>query len=150
MSLENILSVNTGRKTRLRVGRGAGSGRGKTCGRGHKGAGARSGRTKHPLFEGGQCPLWMRLPKRGFSNARHRTVYLPVDVNKASALISGDLTVESIIAAGLAKKKDLIKLVGGTAGVKIDKKITVSVPRVSKPVRAAIEAAGGSVKEINA
>ncbi|NRA40495.1 MAG: 50S ribosomal protein L15 [Planctomycetes bacterium] len=147
MSLEDILTANTGRSNNIRVGRGAGTGRGKTCGRGHKGAGSRSGRTKHPLFEGGQCPLWMRLPKRGFSNARHRTVYQPVRLAKAVAAVDGDLSVESIIAAGLASKKDLIKLVGGD---KIDKKLSARVHRVTKSVRDAIEAAGGSVEEINA
>lgn len=147
MSLEDILSVDTGRKPANRVGRGAGSGNGKTCGRGHKGSGARSGRVKHPLFEGGQMPFWMRIPYRGFSNFRHRVSYQPVKLARAIERVDGDLTVDAIVAAGLAGKKDRIKLVSGS---EVSKKVNVQVHRVTGSVRAAIEKAGGTVEEIDA
>lgn len=147
MSLEDILSVDSGRSQANRVGRGAGSGNGKTCGRGHKGAGSRSGRAKHPLFEGGQMPFWMRLPIRGFSNHRHRVSYLAVKLDRAVERVEGDLTVDALIAAGLAKKNDRIKLVSGEG---VSKKVNVQVHRVTASVRKAIEAAGGKVEEIDA
>ncbi len=144
MSLEDILSVESGRTRRLRVGRGIGSGIGKTCGRGQKGAGARSGgKDQHPLYEGGQFPLWMRLPKRGFSNAVHTTRYQPVQLSAAIERIEGDITVEALVAAGLADDHDNIKLV---AGGKLEQPVTVKVHRVTKSVRSAVEAAGGSVE----
>lgn len=147
MSLEDILSVDSGRRARLRVGRGAGSGIGKTCGRGQKGAGSRSGgKDQHPLFEGGQFPLWMRLPKRGFSNANHTTRYKPVKISEAVARIDGDLTVDAIIAAGLAKDADLIKLVSGAT---LDKAVAVRVHKVTKSVRQAVESAGGTVEVLH-
>ena len=147
MSLEQILSTDTGRKPANRVGRGAGSGNGKTCGRGHKGAGSRSGRAKHPLFEGGQMPFWMRLPIRGFSNHRHRTNYLAVNLARAAERVDGDITVESLIAAGLANKNDRVKLVSGEG---VSKKVNVAVHRVTASVRKAVEAAGGKVEELDA
>lgn len=147
MSLEQILSTDTGRKPANRVGRGAGSGNGKTCGRGHKGAGSRSGRAKHPLFEGGQMPFWMRLPIRGFSNHRHRTSYLAVNLARAAERVDGDITVESLIAAGLANKNDRVKLVSGEG---VSKKVNVAVHRVTASVRKAVEAAGGKVEELDA
>lgn len=147
MSLEQILSTDTGRRLPNRVGRGAGSGNGKTCGRGHKGAGSRSGRAKHPLFEGGQMPFWMRLPIRGFSNHRHRTTYQVVNLARAVERVEGDLTVEALVAAGLANKKDRVKLVSGEG---VSKKVNVAVHRVTASVRKAIEAAGGSVEELDA
>ena len=144
MSLEEILSVNTGRKRRLRVGRGSGSGTGKTCGRGHKGAGSRSGgKDQHPLFEGGQFPLWMRLPKRGFSNFAHTTRYQAVSLAVAIEKVEGDITVDSLVAAGLAGKGSNIKLV---AGEKVEKAVKISVHKVTRSVREAVEAAGGSVE----
>jgi large subunit ribosomal protein L15 len=147
MSLEDILGADTGRSQANRVGRGAGSGNGKTCGRGQKGAGSRSGRVKHPLFEGGQMPFWMRIPYRGFSNFRHRVEYQAVKLAKAIERVDGDLTIDAIIAAGLATKKDRIKLVSGG---EIKKKINVQVHRVTGSVREAIEKAGGTVEEIDA
>jgi large subunit ribosomal protein L15 len=147
MSLEEILSTDTGRSNNNRVGRGPGSGNGKTCGRGHKGAGSRSGRKRHPLFEGGQMPFWMRLPIRGFSNHRHTTRYQAVKLSRALEQVKGDLSIEAIIAAGLAGKNDRIKLVSGT---ELKKKINVQVHRVTKSVREVIEKAGGTVEEIDA
>ncbi len=147
MSLQDILSVDTGRKKANRVGRGPGSGNGKTCGRGHKGAGSRSGTVHRQLFEGGQMPFWMRIPYRGFSNARHTTRYQAVKLAKAVERVDGDLTIDALIAAGLAGKNDRIKLV---SGADVSKKVNVQVHRVTKSVREAIEKAGGTVEEIDA
>lgn len=147
MSIESILTAESGRKRRKRVGRGAGSGVGKTCGRGHKGAGSRSGTVARPLFEGGQMPFWMRLPIRGFSNARHRVSYQPVDLKRAIDRIKGPMTIESLIEAGLARKQQRIKLV---AGYELSSAVEVHVHKVTTSVRSAIEAAGGKVEEIDA
>lgn len=149
MTIEEILTVDSGRRPAKRVGRGAGSGLGKTCGRGQKGEGARSGGTNRgPTFEGGQFPFWMRLPKRGFSNARHTIRYQPVSMAKALDRIEGDsIDAAALIAAGLADAADRIKLVGG---VETARALTVRVHRVTTSVREAITAAGGSVEEIDA
>lgn len=148
MSLEKILSADSGRKGRRRVGRGSGSGVGKTCGRGQKGEGARSGgKNRGPTFEGGQFPFWMRLPKRGFSNVNHTTRYQAIPLARAIARVEGDeISVESLIAAGLADQGELIKLVSGEA---IDKKVVVKVHKVTASVKQAVEAAGGSVEALN-
>ncbi|MBA3700590.1 MAG: 50S ribosomal protein L15 [Planctomycetes bacterium] len=146
MSLNDITSVDSGRQVRKRVGRGIGSGLGKTAGRGSKGEGARTGgKNRGPLFEGGQFPFWMRLPKRGFSNHGHRVVYQTVDLARALARVSGkDLTLEALVKAGLANPGEAIKLVGKA---EVKGKYSVTVNRVSAAVRSAIEAAGGSVVE---
>jgi len=146
VSLSDITSVDTGRKDRRRVGRGIGSGLGKTAGRGSKGEGSRTGgKNRGPLFEGGQFPFWMRLPKRGFSNAGHRNVYQAVTLSRALQRVDGKtITLETLIKAGLANGDESIKLIGKA---EIKGKYTVSVNRVSASVRAAIEAAGGSAVE---
>jgi len=151
-SLKSILTTDTGRQQRRRVGRGLGSGLGKTGGRGQKGEGSRTGgKNRGPLFEGGQFPFWMRLPKRGFSNFDHRRIYHPVDVAKAATRIKGEITLEALVEAGLANKGQPVKLVGGKAegAAKIERKLVVRVNRVSGPAKAAIEAAGGSVTELD-
>jgi large subunit ribosomal protein L15 len=149
MSLNDILVTDTGRKQRRRVGRGLGSGLGKTGGRGSKGAGSRTGGlTAGPMFEGGQFPFWKRLPYRGFTNFKHQVKFLAVDLGRALERVKGsDLSLNSLIAAGLAHEGQLIKLVGGT---EVSRKMTVSVHRVTASVRSAIEAAGGSVVELHA
>lgn len=149
MSLQEILEVDTGRRKHQRVGRGSGSGIGKTCGRGQKGAGARSGTKVIPyaLFEGGQCPLHMHLPRRGFSNFAHRKSYQPISLATAVERVDGDITLDSLIGAGLANKGERIKLVSGS---KLDAGVKVEVHKVTKSVREAIEAAGGSVVELDA
>ncbi len=151
MSLESILSANSGRKFLKRVGRGAGSGLGKTCGRGHKGAGSRSGgKDQHPLYEGGQFPLWMRLPKRGFSNANFTRRYVAVQLAEALKRVDGDITVEALVAARLADDKALIKIVSGNDSAVENAGVSITVHRVTKSVRTAVEAAGGSITELDA
>lgn len=146
MSMKSILSADSGRTCTKRVGRGPSSGLGKTCGRGQKGASSRTGGPCRSMrFEGGQTPLWMRFPKRGFTNAMHRVVHQTVQLKSALAQVQGDITIESLIAAGLANEGELIKLVSGCA---VEKKVNVKVHQVTASVRQAIEAAGGTVEVI--
>jgi len=146
VSIEEILAADSGRaQPRRRVGRGAGSGNGKTCGRGHKGEGARSGSGRGPLFEGGQMPLWMRLPRRGFTNSRHAVRYQPIALARALERVDGDvIDAEHLVAAGLAHRGERLKLVGGIA---VERKLTVRLPKVTASVRRAVEDAGGTVEE---
>lgn len=148
MSLEHILAADSGRRARTRVGRGSGSGLGKTSGRGQKGEGARSGGTNRgPLFEGGQFPFWMRLPKRGFSNARHARRYQVVSLERALQRLDGDeITVEALAAAGLADRAERVKLV---SGIDLPRAVRVRVHKVTASVRRCVEAAGGSVEELD-
>ena len=147
MKLNDLRDNKGARKSRVRVGRGIGSGLGKTGGRGMKGEGSRTGgKNRGPMFEGGQMPFWMRLPKRGFSNFATKTVYVPVRLDVALARItSGDLSNDAIVAAGLIPKGSLAKLTGGK-DIKADRKVSVTV-RATASAKAAIEAAGGKVAE---
>lgn len=149
MSLNDILATDTGRTGRRRVGRGLGSGLGKTGGRGQKGEGSRTGgKNRGPLFEGGQFPFWMRLPKRGFTNFAHKVVYAPVDLAKALERIpAGDITVEALVEAGLARDGALVKIVNGKA--QVGRPVAVKVHRVTATAKSAIEAAGGTVAELS-
>jgi large subunit ribosomal protein L15 len=146
VSLNDITSVDSGRQVRKRVGRGIGSGLGKTGGRGYKGEGSRTGgKNRGPMFEGGQFPFWMRLPKRGFSNHGHKVVYQTVDLARALARVSGkELSLEALVKAGLANAGEAVKLVGKA---EVKGKYSVTVNRVTASVRSAIEAAGGTVTE---
>lgn len=148
MTLSDILSVDTGRKARTRVGRGIGSGKGKTCGRGSKGEGSRTGgRNRGPLFEGGQFPLWQRLPKRGFSNHRHARRYVVLQLARVLESVSAEaIDIAAIQAAGLARVDDAVKVV---AGVQMARAVTLTVNKVTASVRQAVEAAGGKVVELD-
>ncbi|MBR5451605.1 MAG: 50S ribosomal protein L15 [Clostridia bacterium] len=129
-----------------RVGRGHGSGNGKTAGKGHKGQHARAGRGIRPGFEGGQMPLQRRLPKRGFNNI-FATEYAVINVASLNAFENGDVVdAAALLAKGIIKKElDGVKvLANGT----LTKKLTVKVAAVSASAKAKIEAAGGSV-EVN-
>ena len=146
MSLNDITSTDTGRKVKLRLGRGIGSGLGKTGGRGYKGEGSRTGGklNKGPLFEGGQFPLWMRLPKRGFSNAATRVAYQAIQLDEALKRVKGDvISFDTLQAAGLIGNNQHPKLVAGT-DVKVKRALDVQV-KVTASVKAAVEAAGGKV-----
>ena len=152
MSLDDITSTDSGRQVRKRVGRGIGSGLGKTGGRGQKGEGSRTGgKNRGPLFEGGQFPFWMRLPKRGFSNFAHKVSFQAVDLHRAVEAIKGkEITVEALIAAGLARKGAVLKLTAGrlpASDKKIARAIKVTIHRATASARALVEAAGGSVVE---
>lgn len=149
MNLNDILATDTSRSPRKRVGRGLGSGLGKTGGRGSKGEGSRTGgKNRGPLFEGGQFPFWMRLPKRGFSNHLHRTDYQQVSLDRLLECVATDeITAEVIVAAGLARPGQMIKLVGARKVIALERKLVVNLPRVTAPVKSLIIAAGGSVVE---
>jgi len=143
------LKPNPGAKTRRkRVGRGPGSGRGKTSTRGHKGQKSRAGSSTRATFEGGQIPYIRRLPKRGFSNARTRDAYLPVNLSDLEKHFDEGATidVEAIKAAGLANGHDPVKVL---AKGKLEKKLSITAHKFSATAKAAIEAAGGSCTALN-
>ena len=144
MDLSNLSNTVGARERRKRVGRGCGSGMGKTSTRGHKGQAARKGH-KHKLqFEGGQMPLVRRIPKRGFNNAAFNAKALGVNVSTLEKKFEAgaEITVEALAKAGLSdNKRPKIKILG--VG-ELTKKFTVKVP-CSASAKAKIEAAGGSV-----
>ena len=127
-----------------RLGRGVGSQLGKTSGKGHKGAKARSGGGKRPGFEGGQMPLTRRIPKRGFTNIFAKE-YATVNVSALNVFEDGaTVTNEALIEAGLIKKVlDGVKVLGGG---ELSKKLTVSVDKVTESAKQKIEAIGGKVE----
>jgi large subunit ribosomal protein L15 len=143
----NLNDVHRGirkHKKRKRLGRGIGSGHGKTCGRGHKGQGSRAGFSLHPTFEGGQMPLVRRIPKRGFHNRWGLTVAV-VNVGDLETRFEVDeeVTPDALKAKNLAKGRfDLVKILGDGP---LTKKLKVSAHRFSKSAREKIEQAGGEV-----
>jgi len=148
MNLADVRAAYIPRKKRKRVGRGPGSGIGKTAGRGHKGQQARSGGGTPPGFEGGQMPLYRRLPKRGFNNAKFRVVYAIVNVGQLERAFQDGATVdaEAIRAAHLINAKTgPIKILGSG---ELTKKLVVKADRFSGSARSKIEAAGGQVSEV--
>jgi large subunit ribosomal protein L15 len=155
VGLHSLKPAPGSRRSRKRIGRGGGSGHGKTSGRGHKGAGARSGNKRKTGYEGGQNPIHMRMGKlRGphkkmsmpFENFRTRTQ--PVNLSDLDARFkSGDnVNPESLRAAGLAKRRDPVKIL---ARGEIKKKLTVKAHGFSAAAREKIEAAGGTVEVID-
>ena len=127
-----------------RLGRGTGSGLGKTSGKGHQGAKARSGGGKRPGFEGGQMPLTMRLPKRGFTN-KFRTEYATVNVERLNIFEDGEVVspIELIQAGILKNVQDGVKILGNG---EITKKLTVQANKFTATAKEKIEAAGGKVE----
>ena len=146
MKLHELQYTEGARKTRKRVGRGTSSGTGKTAGRGQKGQGARSGGGKKPGFEGGQTPLFMRLPKRGFTNF-NRKEYAIVNVASLNGFEDGtEVTPELLIECGLVKKElDGIKILGEG---ELEKRLSVKANKFSKSAIATIEQAGGKAEVI--
>ena len=139
------LSPNKGaRKQRKRLGRGPGSGHGKTAGRGHKGFKSRSGSGIKPGFEGGQMPLQRRLPKRGFTNI-NKIKFSLVSLSQLDKLEDGsNVTTSSLIELGIANKGLPVKIL---ANGEIKQAVTVTVDKVSAGAKSKIEAAGGKVVE---
>jgi len=143
----NLNDVHRGirkHKKRKRIGRGAGSGHGKTCGRGSKGQRSRAGFSVHPTFEGGQMPLVRRIPKRGFNNRWALSVAI-VNVGDLEARFQADdvVDLDALRAKDLAKGRfDLLKILGDG---QLTKKLKVSAHRFSKSAREKIEQAGGQV-----
>ena len=144
MKIHELSPAEGARKKRKRVGRGPGSGHGKTSCRGHKGQKARSGGGPAPGFEGGQMPLHRRLPKRGFTNL-FRTEYTTVNIKDLGRFDANTtVDVNALKQAGLIKNiKDGVKLLGDGD---INKPLTVKVHRVSISARQKIESAGGRVE----
>ena len=129
-----------------RVGRGAGSGNGKTAGKGHKGQNARSGGGVRPGFEGGQMPLTMRLPKRGFTN-KWRTEYVAINVDHLEVFEDGQVVSPvELIEMGIIKKiEDGVKIMGNG---ELTKKLTVQANKFTATAKEKIEAAGGKAEVI--
>jgi len=149
MKLSDIADNAGSRKKRMRVGRGIGSGKGKTAGRGGKGQTARSG-VRIKGFEGGQMPLHRRLPKRGFNNI-FRLEFVEINLDRLQEAVDSKLvdaketvTAESLVKAGVLRRaRDGVRLLGRGA---IKAKLNIEVHGASKPAIAAVEKAGGSVK----
>lgn len=142
-----ITSVAGKNKARKRLGRGAGTGQGKTCGRGHKGAGSRAGSTSVSLFEGGQMPLFRRIPKRGFSNYKFAVRYEVVNVSQLERFDEGAyIDVEKLSDAGLVDDlKSKVKILGDG---ELTKKLQVTAHKFSKTAEQKIMASGGTAKII--
>jgi large subunit ribosomal protein L15 len=143
MRLHNLKARPGAKHRRKRLGQGESSGHGKTSGRGGKGQTARSGSSIRPGFEGGQMPLYRRIPKRGFNNARHATTYLPVNLDDLNRFEDGSRVDEKTLRqAGLAN--------GRSSGIKIlgtgelTRKLTVCAQAFSASAKAKIEAKGGT------
>ena len=147
MKLHELSPVEGSKKGSRRIGRGHGSGWGKTAGKGHKGQKARSGGSIRPGFEGGQMPLQRRVPKRGFNNIFAKNV-VAINLSTLNRKFNdGDtVDVEALKAAGVVKNGfDAVKVLGNG---KLDKKLTVKVSAFSKSAKATIEAAGGKAEVI--
>ncbi|SHG11684.1 50S ribosomal protein L15 [Ornithinibacillus halophilus] len=146
MKLHELKASEGTRKNRNRVGRGMSSGNGKTSGRGHKGQKARSGGGTRPGFEGGQMPLFQRLPKRGFTNI-HRKEYAIVNLDALNRFEEGtEITPELLLEEGIVSNlKAGLKVLGNGS---VEKKVTVKAHKFSASAKEAIEAAGGKVEVI--
>lgn len=144
MELGNIKAANE-KVTRRRVGRGIGSGLGKTSGRGHKGQKARAGGGVRRGFEGGQTPLYRRLPKRGFKNINAKN-YTEVTLTMLNKATTEEVTAESLIKDGIISKENDGIVVLGTGS--LDKKLTVKATRFTASAAEKIKAAGGKVEVI--
>ncbi len=147
MKVDELRPAEGSAKAPFRKGRGAGSGNGKTGGRGHKGQKARSGGGVRPGFEGGQTPLYRRMPKRGFNHKRFADVYAEVNIGALNVFEDGTIvTADTLIEAGLIKKAyDGISVLGNG---ELTKKLTVKATRFTKSAAAKIEGSGGKAEVI--
>ena len=144
----NELKYNEGSKKEIkRLGRGSSSGTGKTSGKGHKGQNARSGGGVRPGFEGGQLPLYRRLPKRGFSNAMFKKTYVVINVSDLNRFEDGTVVTPELLKEMGIIKKELsgIKILGNGS---IEKKLTVRANLFSDVAKEKIETAGGKIEVI--
>ncbi|MFP4068758.1 MAG: 50S ribosomal protein L15 [Verrucomicrobiota bacterium] len=145
MNLETIPTIQGATHPTKRLGRGEGSGHGKTCGKGHKGQKARSGGGIRVGFEGGQMPLYRKLPRRGFNNFNFRTTFQTVNVGELSKIDGDTVDRESLVKAGLIRdNREGVKLLGDG---EVGKAFNVSVDKISASARSKIEAAGGKIVE---
>jgi large subunit ribosomal protein L15 len=149
MNIKTVCDKGQKHTVRKRVGRGIGSGLGKTAGRGHKGLNARSGASRRPGYEGGQMPIYRRVPKRGFTNARFRVDYTVINVDALNAFADGD-TVDfaAILARGLASQTEPVLKVLGSGELK--RKLNVRAQKFSASAKTKIESAGGTAVLIDA
>ena len=146
MKLHELHPAEGSTKAQKRLGRGSGSGLGKTSGKGHKGAKARSGGGKRPGFEGGQMPLYRRVPKRGFNNV-FRTEYAEVNLERLEAFEDGAI----VDAAALLEKRIIRKELDGVkilGGGELTKKLTVKAAKFTASAKEKIEAVGGKAEVI--
>jgi len=142
MNLSNLRAPRKANENKKRVGRGMGSGMGKTSTRGHKGQGSRSGSSLMRGFEGGQMPLHRRLPKRGFTNI-FKIEYEVVNLDRLAGLNESEITPESLRKAGVVtKKSSLVKVLGQG---ELSKALTVHAHKFSKSAQEKIEKAGGKI-----
>lgn len=145
MELHNLKPAKGSTKNKKRIGRGTGSGRGGTSTRGHKGAKSRSGYSRKRNFEGGQMPLQMRLPKRGFKNP-NRVAYVPFNLTRIQEISekynTTNISPEVLYENGIIKKGDKIKVLGGG---EMTAKVTISAHGCSESAKQAIEGLGGSI-----
>ena len=146
MKLNQLTAAPGATRAAKRIGRGHGSGNGKTAGKGHKGQKARAGHGMRPGFEGGQMPLQRRIPKRGFNNIFAKEV-VAVNVGSLNRFEDGaEVTVEALKEAGILKKTgDALKIL---ANGELTKKLTVKADAVSEAAKAKIEAAGGKAEVV--
>ena len=144
MDLRTVTKKGIKYPDRKRVGRGPGSGLGKTAARGHKGWGQRSGTSRRPGYEGGQMPIYRRVPKRGFTNARFRTEYTILNVDQLEAFDDGaTVDLEAILSKGLTSRvSKLLKVLGDG---ELKKKLTVRAQKFSKTAAEKIQKAGGTI-----
>lgn len=145
MQIHDVTAKGVKHKARKRLGRGQGSGTGKTAGRGHKGQRSRSGDHPRLGFEGGQMPLYRRIPKRGFTNARFKKHYTLINVAALDAFEAGsEVTLEAVLAAGLSRKTgDMLKVLGDG---ELSKPLTIKAHKFSATAQSKIEAAGGTAE----
>lgn len=143
MRLHELRPAEGSKKDRKRVGRGPGSGLGKTAGRGEKGQKSRQGYSRRPGFEGGQMPLVRRVPKRGFTNI-FRTEYTVVNLAQLAGL-EGEIGPELLASKGLVRAGRRLKVLGDG---EVESALTVRAHKFSKSARAKIEAAGGTCEEL--
>ncbi|MFI3293347.1 MAG: 50S ribosomal protein L15 [Rikenellaceae bacterium] len=148
MELNNLKPAKGSTHHEKRIGRGAGSGHGGTATRGHKGAQSRSGYSRKLGFEGGQMPLQRRLPKFGFTNI-NRVEFKAINISALEELAAKKsltvITIETLIEAGFAQRKDKVKILGNGA---VTSALSVTAHAFSKSAEAAIVAAGGQVEKL--
>ena len=144
MNLDNIPTIKGATHPTKRLGRGEGSGHGKTAGRGHNGQKSRSGGGIRIGFEGGQMPLYRKLPRRGFNNKNFKVSYQLVNVGQLEKLEGDVVDRESLIKAGLVRdNKQGVKLLGDG---EVSKAYTINLTKVSDSAKSKIEAAGGKIE----
>lgn len=144
LTLNTLAPTEGARKAKKRVGRGPGSGSGKTAARGHKGARARSGYSEHPGFEGGQMPLHRRLPKRGFNNIFKKAFTL-ISLDQLNSFDAGStIDCAALVSAGILAKEGPVKIL---ANGEITKALTIKIEKISQGAKDKILAAGGTIEE---